>query len=244
MPFDLPLGGREPIEIRVLDALARGLDTVPALAAELQDPPEVVDRAVGWAVANRLATRTLLPSGEHVALTERGIVNVGVQRRLSSMIGPDGEIDVARVGAEIGRSWQAMQDGRAAEAAEAAEAAAHAPVDDAERAATVAALRDHHYAQGAISLPELERRTQLALTAHDRGDLDAALADLQPVAPTAFPAPGGPPAPMAVVGRGMSLETARRIRTVIGVGALVMFGVPMLLALVAVLIGVVGALAD
>jgi len=31
---------------------------------------------------------------------------------------------------------------------------------------------------------------------------------------------------------------------VIGVGALVMFGVPMLLALVAVLIGVVGALAE
>ena len=110
-------------------------------------------------------------------------------------------------------------------------------------ATAVAALRDH-YAQGAISLPELRRRTQLALTAHDRGDLDLALADLQPAAPAPSPVAGGLPVPFAVVGRGMSLQTAQRIRTVIGVGALVMFGVPMLLALVSVLIGVVGALAD
>ena len=71
-----------------------------------------------------------------------------------------------------------------------------------------------------------------------------ALAHLQPVAPAAFPAPGGPSVPFAVVGHGMSLQTAQTVRTVIGVGALVMFGVPMLLALVAVLFGVVGALAD
>ena len=102
MPFDLPLGGgREPIEIRLLDALARGLDAVPALAANLQDPPEDVDRAVAWAVANRLATRTPLPSGEHIALTESGIANVGLQRRLSSMLGPDGQIAVSR----SPRSW-------------------------------------------------------------------------------------------------------------------------------------------
>jgi hypothetical protein len=39
MSFDL--SARERIEIRVLDALARGLDTVPDLAADLQDPPEL-----------------------------------------------------------------------------------------------------------------------------------------------------------------------------------------------------------
>ena len=241
MPFDLTLGGgREPIEIRVLDALARGLDSVPALAADLQDPPEHVDRAVAWAVANRLATRTLLPSGEHIALTESGIANVGLQRRLSSMIGPDGQIDVSQVGEEIGRSWQAMQEGRAAEAAH---SVAHVLVDDTGREATVAALRDH-YAQGTIDLPELERRTQLALTAHDRGDLDLALADLQPVAPAPSPVAGGLPVLFAVVGRGMSLQTANTMRAVLVVVALVMFGVPMLLALVSVLIGVVGALVD
>ena len=214
MPHDLTWGSgpdREPIEIRLLDALARGLDSVPALAADLQDPPAHVDRAVVWAVANRLATRTLLPSGEHIALTESGIVNVGLQRRLSSMLGPDGQIDVAQVGEEIGRSWQAMQAGRAAEAAR---GMAHVLVDDTEREATVAALRDR-YTQGAISLTELERRTQLALTAHDRGDLDTALADLQQVAPAALPAPGGPPSPMGVVGHGMSLQTAQRMHLVV-----------------------------
>ena len=196
-----------------------------------------MNRAVEWAVANRLATRTALPSGEHITLTESGIANVGTQRRLSSLIGPDGQIDVAEVGEQLGRTWQAMQDGRAAEAAR---SVAHVLVDDAERDAAVAALRDH-YARGAISLPDLERRTQLALTAHDRGDLDDVLADLRPVAPAAFPAAGGPPTPYAVVGRGMSLQTANTLRAVLVVVALLMFGVPMLLAVLSL---VVGALAE
>jgi len=237
MPHDLTWGSgpdREPIEIRLLDALARGLDSVPALAADLQDPPAHVDRAVVWAVANRLATRTLLPSGEHIALTESGIVNVGLQRRLSSMLGPDGQIDVAQVGEEIGRSWQAMQAGRAAEAAR---DMAHVLVDDAEREATVAALRDR-YTRGAISLPELERRTQLALTAEDRGDLDLALADLQPATPAIFPAAGAPPTPYAVIGRGMSVQTADTIRSVIGVAGLAMFGLPMLIIFVVLAVSV------
>jgi hypothetical protein len=150
------------------------------------------------------------------------------------VVGPDGRIDVAEVGRQLGRSWQAIQEGRAAEAAR---SVAHVLVDDAERDATVTALRDH-YAQGAIDLPELERRTQLALVAHDRGDLDAALADLQPVTPAAFPATGGPPVPYAVVGRGMSLQTADRIRGAIGVGALVMFGLPMLLIVLVLVLSV------
>lgn len=237
MPHELTWGSgpdREPIEIRLLDALARGLDSVPALAADLQDLPEHVDRAVVWAVANRLATRALLPSGEHIALTESGIVNVGLQRRLSSMLGPDGQIDVAQVGEEIGRSWQAMQAGRAAEAAR---GMAHVLVDDTEREATVAALRDR-YTQGAISLTELERRTQLALTAQDRGDLDLALADLQPAPPAIFAAAGAPPTPYAVIGRGMSLQTADTIRSVIGVAGLAMFGLPMLLIFVVLAVSV------
>lgn len=47
MPFDLIWGGdREPIEIRLLDALARGLHSVPALAADLQEPSPAVEQAV------------------------------------------------------------------------------------------------------------------------------------------------------------------------------------------------------
>jgi hypothetical protein len=163
---------------------------VPVLAADLHDPPEQVDRAVAWAVANRLATRALLPSGEHIALTESGIANVGLQRRLSSMIGPDGQIDVSQVGEEIGRSWQAMQEGRAAEAAQ--------------------------------SVPHVP-------------------ADLPPVAAAPPPVAGEPPVPFAVVGRSISVPSAQKTRREIGVGDLVMFGLPMLLILVAL---VVDALAD
>ena len=110
-------------------------------------------------------------------------------------------------------------------------------VDDAKREATVAALRDRD-TRGAISLPELERRTQLALTAEDRGDLDLALADLQPATPAIFPAAGAPPTPYAVIGRGMSVQTADTIRSVIGVAGLAMFGLPMLLIFVVLAVSV------
>jgi hypothetical protein len=173
---------RPPVEMSVVDALARGVDTVPELARALGVPvPEVAD-AVTWAVREGLATRMPLSQGEHLALTERGLTLVAVQRRLASAVGPGGDIDLATLGRQVGETWQAVQEGRAAELAR---SEAHLLADDAGRDAVVARLNDQ-YAQGAISLDELERRSSLALTGRTRGDLAAATAGLEvPGAPVA-----------------------------------------------------------
>jgi hypothetical protein len=123
-----------------------------------------------------------LSQGEHLALTERGLTLVAVQRRLASAVGADGDIDLATLGRQVGETWQAVQEGRAAELAR---SEAHLLADNADRDAVVARLNDQ-YAQGAIGLDELERRSSLALTGRTRGDLAAATAGLEvPSAPRA-----------------------------------------------------------
>ncbi|HET9316131.1 MAG TPA: DUF1707 domain-containing protein [Vicinamibacteria bacterium] len=234
MGFDVQWGGgpaQQPVEIRALDAVTRGAGTVPAVAAAIGEPAAKVDRAVTWLAGQGLLTRTQLSEGEHLALTQNGVASVAMQRRLASMVGPHGEIDEEAVVEQLGRTWQAMDAGRTEELRR---GQAHVLVDDAERTAATTALQDH-YAQGAFDLAELERRTSLALTARTRGDLDAALADLQPTAPAPFRAPAGLPTPMAVLGRGMSLQTARTIRYVLLAVFLVMFGLPMLMAMLGML---------
>jgi hypothetical protein len=172
----------------VLDALARGVDTVSGLAQAVDEPAQAVDAAVTWAVSNGLATRMQLSQGEHIALTESGLASVATQRQLEAAIGPDGEIDIAALTRHTSAAWQAAQQGKAAELAR---SQAHVLVDDTEREAAVASLQGH-YAQGAMDLAEFERRTTLALGAHTRGDLDVATAGLEPAtAPRASVLPPG-----------------------------------------------------
>ncbi len=175
---------RQPVEITVLDALARGMHMVPDLVSAVGEPAQAVDAAVTWAVGQGLATRMVLTQGEHITLTESGLASVALQRRLESAIGPDGEIDIAALTRHTGAAWQAAREGQAAELAR---SRAHVLVADAEREAAVASLQDH-YTQGAIDLADFERRTALALAAHTRGDLLQATADLQAVPLTSGPA--------------------------------------------------------
>lgn len=177
---------RQPVEITVLDAVARGVDTVPALAEAVGEAPQAVETAVAWAAGRGFVTRMQLAQGEHIAITELGLASVAGQRRLEAAIGPDGQIDMEALNRQASADWQAAQEGRAAALAR---SQAHVLVDDAEREAAVAALREE-YAQGAIDLAELERRTGLALSARTRGELGAATVDLVPATPpVAAPAP-------------------------------------------------------
>ena len=197
-----------------MDALARGVDTVPELAQAVDVPAPEVAAAVDWAVREGLATRMPLAEGEHLALTERGLTLAAIQQRLASAVRPDGEIDLATLAREAGETWQAAQEGRTAERAS---SEAHLLADDADRDAAVARLNEQ-YAQGAIGLGELERRSTLALTGHTRGDLAAATAGLE--------VPGPP-------GAG-SLQ--RMVRTVLLVaGGLVALGIVMITLLVLLL---------
>lgn len=115
MSFDVQWGGgpaQQPVEIRALDAVARGAGTVPTVAAAIGDPAAKVDRAVTWLAGQGLLTRTQLSEGEHLALTQNGVASVAMQRRLASMVGPHGEIDEEAVVEQLGRTWQAMDAGR------------------------------------------------------------------------------------------------------------------------------------
>jgi hypothetical protein len=49
-----------------------------------------------------------------ITRAERGLTAVAVPRRLASAVGPDGEIDLATLGRQVGETWQAAQEGRAA----------------------------------------------------------------------------------------------------------------------------------
>jgi hypothetical protein len=60
---------RDTVEAKVLDAVRRGLDTVPSVATSVGAPERLVATCVERAVANGLMTRVRLGHGEHLALT-------------------------------------------------------------------------------------------------------------------------------------------------------------------------------
>jgi hypothetical protein len=57
------------VEAKVLDAVRRGLDTVPAVATSIGASERVVASCVDRAVSRGLMTRARLGHGEHLALT-------------------------------------------------------------------------------------------------------------------------------------------------------------------------------
>jgi len=176
----------QPLEIVVLDRVASGASTPAAVTAATGADPASVEAALTWAVDQGFLTRMSLRDGDYLTLTESGLASVAWQRRLLTVIGEDGEIDLAGLSRDYGAAHQAMQAGQYA-ALERSQA--HLLADDAEREAAAARLGEH-FAQGAFDQAELERRTALALSARTRGDLQAALESLEPE-PVA-PAPMGP----------------------------------------------------
>jgi hypothetical protein len=69
-------GSRSPgtaVETKVLDAVRRGLDTVPAVATSIGASERVVTTCVERAVSSGLMTRVRLGHGEHLALTAAGL---------------------------------------------------------------------------------------------------------------------------------------------------------------------------
>jgi hypothetical protein len=61
---------RDTVEAKVLDAVRRGLDTVPSVATSVGASERVVSTCVDRAVARGLMTRVRLGHGEHLALTD------------------------------------------------------------------------------------------------------------------------------------------------------------------------------
>ena len=166
---------RQPLELAVLDQVARGAADVPSVSAALRADPYQVADAVSWAVEEGLLSRMLLTESEHLTLTAGGLASVAWQRRLSEAVDAEGRIDVDAITRDVASAQRAALEG---EAAAIERSHAHVLVDDAERDAATAELA-RHFAEGAIDRSELERRTELALQARTRGDLGEALAALE-----------------------------------------------------------------
>ncbi len=166
---------KAPLQIAILDALVDGAATSADVAQRTGASPRAVDLAVGWAAGQSLLTRLPLPDGELLTLTQAGLAHIAWERRMRAVVGPDGEIDIAGISRDYAATQQAMRSGQAAELER---SQAHLLVDDAERDAAIASLREH-YAEGALDDAELDRRTTVALSAKTRGELRGALEALE-----------------------------------------------------------------
>ena len=102
---------QQPLEIVVLDRVASGASTPAAVAAATGADPASVEAALTWAVGQGFLTRMTLRDGDYLTLTESGLASVAWQRRLLTVIGEDGEIDLARLSRDYGAAHQAMQAG-------------------------------------------------------------------------------------------------------------------------------------
>jgi hypothetical protein len=172
----------EAQELRVLDLIGAGSDTVPKAAAALGLTEQAVHDVVQWALSKGLVT----VDGDRFTLTPQGVFVTTVRDRTVHAMGPDGKIDLPGIAGTFGEAWAAARYG--ADEVEQAQQQGML-VGDQEREATVQSLEEH-YAAGRIDLPELERRTQAALTAATRADLAKAGADLPVAAPRRVDVPG------------------------------------------------------
>jgi hypothetical protein len=171
--------GASVLDQRVVQALAAGPTTARALTATLGADPGELARALDGLVRGRLVARSSGVAAETFALTPTGMTSAAVQNSVASAVGPDGHLDMAAVGRDVGSLWQAAQEARSAELAR---SQAGTLADDADRERTVALLEDQ-YSRGAFDLPELERRTAAALAARTQGDLAGLTQDLAAAAP-------------------------------------------------------------
>jgi uncharacterized protein DUF1707 len=171
--------GASVLEQRVVQALSAGPTTATALGAALGADPAELARALDELVRGRLVGRSSGVAAESFALTPAGMTSAAVQNSVASAIGPNGHLDMAAVGRDVGSLWQAAQEARSAELAR---SQAGTLADDADRERTVALLEDH-YSRGTFDLAELERRTAAALGARTRGELAGLTEDLAAAVP-------------------------------------------------------------
>jgi hypothetical protein len=162
------------LQQRVVQTLSAGPSTATALTTSLGADPVELARALDELVRGRLVARSSGAAAETFALTPAGMTSAALQNSVASAIGPDGHLDMAAVGRDVGSLWQAAQEARSAELAH---SQAGTLADDADRERTVTLLEDH-YSRGTFDLAQLERRTAAALAARTHGDLAGLTRDL------------------------------------------------------------------
>jgi hypothetical protein len=160
----------EPIEIRVLAALAGGAATPADVATGVGEPVDVVGPLLERALAEQAVRRLDLAGGPTYLLTPKGLEIVGVYQGVSGAVDGSGHVDLGAATRLVMQQYDAARDEAEADALR--EQAAW-PVDDAARDRVTAALNDA-YARGALTDEQLAARTDRALAATTMGDLRAA----------------------------------------------------------------------
>ena len=156
--------------MRVLDVVAGGTDTVPAVAAALGVERSAVESVARWGADKGLLERR----DDTLELTAQGRFVAGIRGTAARGVRSDGSFDLPGVAGTLGEAFAAARAGE-----ERQRAADEAPVraDDADRDVAVRRIEDA-YASGALTLDEMNQRTQKALSAITHGELAALTTDL------------------------------------------------------------------
>jgi hypothetical protein len=184
----------DPLELRVLAALAPGAATVGEVAARVGESEERVQLVLERGVAEQIVTRHDIAEAAAYSLTAKGLEAVGVYQGVQAAVDDVGHVDLAAATRLVMEQYDAAGE---VAAANAVREQAPWPVDDSSRDRVLAALNDA-YARGALSRDELDDRTGRALSATTMGDVRAAgegVIDLHPVLPTGLGAPTAGHAP-------------------------------------------------
>jgi hypothetical protein len=174
----------------VLGALSHGLDSVPGICVALQLPDADVRAALDQLIAAGYVSHSgqTEAAGYHLTLTGEeaaGQSENTTPRRFGSSTffsvtvrssrSPAGD-EWAEVGNLVGQAWQATRDARHEELARRDDGLL---VGDVERESALALLAQA-FGEGKLSQEEHDRRTDIVLSATDRGDLDRAMTGLDP----------------------------------------------------------------
>lgn len=165
------------LEGSVVSAIDDGHTTLGRLCRALKERPDRIVRALRQAVDHGFVTDLRLEPGTHLELTDAGRIRAAADDPPD--LEDDGDdLDPALrmvIAREIAR--EAMRHASAERDHD------EVLVGDADRETTTSLLADA-YAQGRITIEDLQRRTDLALRARDRGDVEDATRGLVSPDPT------------------------------------------------------------
>lgn len=180
----------DELALRVLRAVRAGMDSVVGLSVALSESPDDVRRSVDNLLALGLVERG--PDGEtglRVTEAAAGLLASGGPQVTTGTFGSTSVTSVrftfggrpsspadewADVGRQVSHAWSAAQSSRKAEERQ---REGQSLVGDQERDAALHALAEA-YGEGRLTQEEHDRRTDAALHARTRADLDAVCSDL------------------------------------------------------------------
>jgi hypothetical protein len=172
----------DPLEMKVLAALAAGASTAADVAARVGHDPSVVQQVLEQGVAEQAVARLDLAGHPSYSLTPKGLETVGMYQGVQSAVDEHGNVDFGAAARLVMEQYEAARD---VATRDAVREQAGMAADDAARDRVCAALNDA-FARGALTQEQLDERTNRALTATTMGQLRAAgdgVVDLPPVPP-------------------------------------------------------------